>query len=172
MIVTRTLKKSWVSKAVGMSPKALLTIQVELENGRQKAVLKIRENAQLEKILNDLDVKIALLVKNRISLEEVVHQAKKYKRKGEGDDKQGASLKSLDRESMNRLQSYQHLFYLLQAQPHYLAKLFFFMNQNASEKTKKLMEAVVLTLYGYAQNGREEYLLLKLLKVEFEWTFQ
>ncbi|CAG8816633.1 19851_t:CDS:2, partial [Gigaspora rosea] len=32
------------------------------------------------------------------------------------------------------------------------------------EKTKKLVEGVVLTLFGYAQNAREEYLLLKLFQ--------
>jgi Ras GTPase-activating-like protein IQGAP2/3 len=30
---------------------------------------------------------------------------------------------------------------------------------------KKLVETTVLTLFGYAQNSREEYLMLKLFKV-------
>jgi len=33
------------------------------------------------------------------------------------------------------------------------------------EKVQKFIETTVLTLYGYAQNEREEYLLLKLFKV-------
>lgn len=37
----------------------------------------------------------------------------------------GKGLKALSRESRERLEAYQHLFYLLQTQPSYLAKLVF-----------------------------------------------
>jgi hypothetical protein len=33
------------------------------------------------------------------------------------------------------------------------------------DKAQKFLEGVVLTLFGYAQNAREEYLLLQLIKV-------
>ncbi len=59
------------------------------------------------------------------------------------------------------LQGYQHLFYLLQTNPSYLAKLIFKMPQS---KTTKFMESVILTLYNYASNSREDYLLLKLFE--------
>ena len=52
----------------------------------------------------------------------------------------------------------------------YLARLIFEMPQS---RTTKFMETVILTLYNYASNHREEYLLLKLfktaLKEEIRW---
>ena len=56
-------------------------------------------------------------------------------------------------------QAYQHLFYLLQTNPTYFAKLIFEMPQN---KTNRFMENVILTVFNYAQNNREQYLLIKL----------
>lgn len=81
-------------------------------------------------------------------------------------------LKALSKQSRERLEAYQHLFYLLQTNPVYLAKLIFEMPQS---KTTKFMESVILTIYNYASNHREEYLLLKLfktaLKEEIRWVF-
>lgn len=47
----------------------------------------------------------------------------------------------------------------------YLAKLIFQMPQN---KSTKFMDTVIFTLYNYASNQREEYLLLKLFKTALE----
>ncbi len=47
----------------------------------------------------------------------------------------------------------------------YLARLIFEMPQS---RTTKFMESVILTLYNYASNHREEYLLLKLFKTALQ----
>ncbi|CAB4438667.1 unnamed protein product [Rhizophagus irregularis] len=143
--------------------------EIELERLRQAVIQRIRENNQSEDLLNQLDIKIALLVKNRITLDEVIAVANSKKRNRRISQLNSISgpfsLKSLDKESRRRLELYQQLFYLLQTQPIYLAKLFFILNKlGFPEKTKKLVEGVVLTLFGYAQNAREEYLLLKLFQ--------
>lgn len=54
---------------------------------------------------------------------------------------------------------------LAQTNPSYLAKLIFQMPQN---KSTKFMDTVIFTLYNYASNQREEYLLLKLFKTALE----
>ncbi|KAJ1721611.1 iqgap- protein [Coemansia erecta] len=198
--------------------------ELELERLRQKAVRQIRENQQTSRILDQLDIKIALLVRNRITLEEIVHQTSRHFRFLEelrrpasatlpGGGLRSAytslglaniaaassntlySLKNMDKESRKRLEGYQNLFYLLQTQPVYLARLLFLLNQGGSKAMRqsvatngsrvangssgngmsgshgdheetisisKLIETIVLTLYGFAQNAREEYLLLKL----------
>ncbi|KAJ2523382.1 iqgap- protein [Coemansia sp. RSA 2049] len=186
--------------------------ELELERLRQKAVRQIRENQQTSRILDHLDIKIALLVRNRISLDEVLRQTKRHFRfldelrrplapsgssSGSGSinigilrgayptmtDSAGSlySLRNMDKESRRRLEGYQNLFYLLQTQPLYLARLLFLLNQNGSKSLRtaqpssnsgesagvdisiaKLIETIVLTLFGFAQNAREEYLLLKL----------
>ncbi|CAG8697404.1 12716_t:CDS:10 [Gigaspora margarita] len=143
--------------------------EIELERLRQAVIQRIRENNQSEDLLNQLDIKIALLVKNRITIDEVLAVAnskKRIRRLSQLTSPQSPfSLKSLDKVSHRRLELYQQLFYLLQTQPMYLARLFFIMNKMSfPEKTKKLVEGVVLTLFGYAQNAREEYLLLKLFQ--------
>ncbi|CAG8437380.1 10108_t:CDS:10 [Acaulospora colombiana] len=143
--------------------------EIELERLRQAVIQRIRDNNQSEDHLNQLDIKIALLVKNKITLDEVIAVAnpkKRNRRISQLNSPTGhLSLQSLDKVSRHRLELYQQLFYLLQTQPTYLARLFFIMNKMGfSEKTKKLVEGVVLTLFGYAQNAREEYLLLKLFQ--------
>ena len=74
-------------------------------------------------------------------------------------------LKSLCKANQDRLQAYQHLFYLLQTKPVYLARLIFALPQS---RTTKFMESAILTLYNYASNQREEYLLLKLFKTALQ----
>ncbi|KAI8325747.1 hypothetical protein GQ54DRAFT_254223 [Martensiomyces pterosporus] len=161
--------------------------ELDLERLRQKAVRQIRENQHTSRVLDQLDIKIALLVRNRISLEEVVRQTSRHFRfldelrrpasiasssfRGSSMALTGAvpanslySLKNLDKDSRRRLDGYQHLFYLLQTQPVYLARLLFLLNQGGGDEISisKLIETIVLTLFGFAQNAREEYLLLKL----------
>ena len=69
------------------------------------------------------------------------------------------------------MQAYQHLFYLLQTNPSYFAKLMFELPQS---KINRFMDNVILTVFNYAQNDREEYLLTKFfemaLKKEIEYV--
>uniref|UniRef100_A0A674E3W9 IQ motif containing GTPase activating protein 2 n=1 Tax=Salmo trutta TaxID=8032 RepID=A0A674E3W9_SALTR len=140
----------------------------EVTRLREEVVTKIRSNQQMEKDLNLMDIKIGLLVKNRITLQDVVSHSKKLtvkKSKEElaAGDRQG--IKALSKDKRKKLEAYQHLFYLLQTNPSYLAKLIFQMPQN---KSTKFMDTVIFTLYNYASNQREEYLLLKLFKTALE----
>uniref|UniRef100_A0A8C2NQU9 Ras GTPase-activating-like protein IQGAP2 n=1 Tax=Capra hircus TaxID=9925 RepID=A0A8C2NQU9_CAPHI len=114
-----------IRKFVYLLDQSDLDFQEELEVARlrEEVVTKIRGNQQLEKDLNLMDIKIGLLVKNRITLE------------------------------------------VSGTNPSYLAKLIFQMPQN---KSTKFMDTVIFTLYNYASNQREEYLLLKLFKTALE----
>uniref|UniRef100_A0A8C5U3M2 IQ motif containing GTPase activating protein 3 n=1 Tax=Malurus cyaneus samueli TaxID=2593467 RepID=A0A8C5U3M2_9PASS len=138
---------------------------------QEEVVKRIRANRQLESDLDLMDIKIGLLVKNRITLQEVVSHCKKLTKKNKEQlsemmslDKQ-KGLKSLSKEKRQKLEAYQHLFYLLQTQPVYLARLIFQMPQN---KSTKFMESVIFTLYNYASNPREAYLLLQLFKTALQ----
>lgn len=161
-----------VRKFVYLLDQSDLDFQEELEvtRLREEVVTKIRSNAQLEKDLSLMDIKIGLLVKNRITLQDVVSHSKKLNKKSKGQveemltvDKQG--IKGLSKEKRKKLEAYQHLFYLLQTNPTYLAKLIFQMPQNRSTK---FMDTVIFTLYNYASNQREEYLLLKLFETALQ----
>ncbi|XP_023376178.1 ras GTPase-activating-like protein IQGAP2 [Pteropus vampyrus] len=161
-----------IRKFVYLLDQSDLDFQEELEVARLRGevVTKIRGNQQLEKDLNLMDIKIGLLVKNRITLEDVISHRTKLNKKKSGEmqvlnniDNQG--IKSLSKERRKTLETYQQLFYLLQTNPLYLAKLIFQMPQN---KSTKFMDTVIFTLYNYASNQREEYLLLKLFKTALE----
>ncbi|KAL2088303.1 hypothetical protein ACEWY4_015202 [Coilia grayii] len=146
--------------------------ELELMRLREEVVTNIRSNQQLENDLNLMDIKIGLLVKNKITLQEVVSHSKKLTKKNKGElsnmmmmNKHKGGLKALSKEKRVKLEAYQYLFYLLQTNPTYLAKLIFQMPQN---KSTKFMDTVIFTLYNYASNQREEYLLLKLFKTALQ----
>lgn len=73
----------------------------------------------------------------------------------------GIELLSLTKTGRHKLEAYQHLFYLLQTEPRYLSKLLFLQPQ-------KMPETMILSLYNYGSNLREEYLLLKLFRCALE----
>ncbi|XP_077989473.1 ras GTPase-activating-like protein IQGAP1 isoform X2 [Glandiceps talaboti] len=141
--------------------------ELDLQKLRAQVVTDIRANQRLEIDLNMMDIKIGLLVRNRITLQDVVMHGKKLKREKVDTSRTSSvmGLKSLSKEKREKLEAYQHLFYLLQTQPNYLAKLIFEMPPNA---TNKFMQSVILTLYNYASNQREEYLLLKLYETAIQ----
>jgi len=139
---------------------------------RELAIRKIRENIELEKEVNALDIKIELLVKNKISIQEVFHASKK-KKKNAPENETVESIftsKTPDKESRRKFKLYQNLFYLVQTNQKYLAKLMIKLNSIGSSQIKTI-ENTVMSLYGYAQNNREEYLLLNLIKVFFFFFF-
>ncbi|KAK7073799.1 IQ motif-containing GTPase-activating protein 3, partial [Halocaridina rubra] len=157
--------------------------EFKLQKVKSDLVKTIRHTQQLESQVDELDVKIGLLVHNRITLQDVMpvdkenvnpneHEAKTKKHKKGSKDtlKHGSlrsqnGLKALKKESREKLVCYQHLFYLLQTQPHYLATLIFTL---PSGKTTKFFENVIFTLHNYGANDRDSYLLLKLFKTALE----
>ncbi|XP_076594179.1 ras GTPase-activating-like protein IQGAP3 [Chaetodon auriga] len=139
--------------------------EAELLRQREEVVRTIRFNRQLEADLDLMDLKIGLLVRNRATLQEVVCHCKKLTKKNKEqlsdmmDVGRSKGLKALSRERRGRLEAYQHLFYLLQTQPLYLAQLIFLMPQSRSTS---FMEMLVFSLFNYGSDRREAFLLLQL----------
>ncbi|XP_047216426.1 ras GTPase-activating-like protein IQGAP3 isoform X2 [Girardinichthys multiradiatus] len=139
--------------------------EAELLRLREEVVRSIRFNRQLESDLDLMDLKIGLLVRNRATLQEVVSHCKKLTKKNKEqlsdmmDVERSKGLKALSRDRRERLEAYQHLFYLLQTQPPYLAKVIFLMPQSRSTA---FMEMVVFSLFNYGSDRREAFLLLQL----------
>ncbi|XP_053183717.1 ras GTPase-activating-like protein IQGAP3 [Scomber japonicus] len=139
--------------------------EVELVRQREEVVRSIRFNRQLEADLSTMDLKIGLLVRNKATLQEVVSHCKKLTKKNKEqlsdmmDVERSKGLKALSRERRERLEAYQHLFYLLQTQPLYLAQLIFLMPQSRSTS---FMEMLVFSLFNYGSDRRDAFLLLQL----------
>lgn len=145
--------------------------EIEFERMRKTVVQQVRQNEMLEQYIDQLDIKIALLVKNKITLDEVVRHQHNYGGHTMGllanssmSSSNQFDLKALNKSSRKKLESYQQLFFNLQTQPQYLARLFrHIREQGTSEKECKRIELLVMSLFGYAQKRREEYYLLKLI---------
>lgn len=121
--------------------------QEELEVMRlcEEVVTNIRSNQRLENDLNLMDIKIGLLVKNKITLQEVVSHSKRLTKKNKGQlsdmmmmNKTRGGLKALSKEKRLKLEAYQYLFYLLQVVelPVLLPKLF--LSTRTDDRERKI----------------------------------
>lgn len=145
--------------------------ELEFERLRKTVVQRVRRNEVGEQYVDQLDIKIALLVKNKITLDEVVKHQKHFGghvgsllNNKEIASKDPFDLKALNKNSRKKLEHYQELFFVLQTQPHYLAKLFRKLkDQGMPEQEGKRVELLMMGLFGFAQKRREEYYLLKLV---------
>ncbi|KAG2156042.1 ras GTPase-activating protein [Suillus clintonianus] len=150
--------------------------EIKVERLRKRVVENIRENQALESDVSDLDVKIALVVQNVKSFEELIKARKRYGADNAAAHATRASIlaahgdpfagpNTLDHAAKKKLELYQQLFYLLQTKAEYLSGLFVQLSDETAEKHRRLTERVVLTLFGYGQDRREDYLFLKLFQL-------
>lgn len=153
--------------------------ELEADRLRRQVVESVRRNEHVEGYVEGLDVKIALLVKNKITLDEVVkHQkhfggsASQLLRAGSTlSNGNGLDLKALNKNSRKKLTGYEELFFLLQTQPSYLARLFNHLtSRGIADSDGKNLERLILTLFGYAQKSREEHLFIKVLAMGSQQT--
>ncbi|GAM19221.1 hypothetical protein SAMD00019534_023960 [Acytostelium subglobosum LB1] len=128
----------------------------EIQELKRNMVAEIRRNHLLERDLSKLDKRIALLIKHRSSIKDLLglDEKKKKKKKDEGH----AAI-NLD---TKQIESYQNLFYLLQTEPHYLAKL---VTKVQADQMDTFLDTVLLTLFGDAFSPREEFLILSLFRL-------
>ncbi|XP_034240421.1 ras GTPase-activating-like protein IQGAP1 [Thrips palmi] len=145
--------------------------ELELQSLQGAVVQRIRHNQELTRQIDAMDIKIGLLVQNRVTLQDVVAHGKTLNSIAKGKDKDKSSpkmsskahcnLKTLTREGRRLLDGYKHLFYSLQTNPTYLARLLFRLPQSRSVK---FLQNVILSLFNFGASQREEYLLLKLFR--------
>ena len=145
--------------------------EIEFERLRKTVVQHVRQNELADQYITQLDIKIALLVKNKITLDEVVKHQRHFGGhvgallpNSDMASKDPFDLKALNKTSRRKLEHYQELFFLLQTQPQYLSRLFRRIREQATaEKECERIKHVVMGLFGYAQKRREEYYLVKLI---------
>ncbi|PGH05510.1 hypothetical protein AJ80_08331 [Polytolypa hystricis UAMH7299] len=145
--------------------------EIEFERTRKTVVQHVRQNELADQYITQLDIKIALLVKNKITLDEVVKHQKHFGGhvgtllpNTDIHSKDPFDLKALNKTSRRKLEQYQELFFLLQTQPQYLARLFRRVREQVtSEKECERIKHLMMGLFGYSQKRREEYYLVKLI---------
>mmetsp|Transcript_13481 Transcript_13481/g.18624 ORF Transcript_13481/g.18624 Transcript_13481/m.18624 type:complete len:1451 (-) Transcript_13481:48-4400(-) len=131
---------------------------------KRQMLVEVRKNYQLERELATIEKKIALLIKNRIDVQEVLQASKRlaklFKWKSKKDNANAAQSGVIDfiKKKANK---YQELFYMLQTEPKYLARLVTLISPAQMEE---FLDTIVLTLFGDTYSPREEYLLLRILQ--------
>ncbi|KAI7869374.1 hypothetical protein BDF14DRAFT_1784332 [Spinellus fusiger] len=147
--------------------------EIALEDLRQGVIQHIKENNQLESHVGTIDIQIALLVRNAITIDEVLKTTGAFNKKQQqrrfsqmaNASTSPLTLRGVDKESRQKLELYQQLVYLLQTEPKYLARFMSITSEQdlgGHSNGHKRIESTVLSLFGYATNIREEYLLIKL----------
>eukprot|EP00800_Vazella_pourtalesii_P016071 TRINITY_DN4508_c0_g1_i1.p1 TRINITY_DN4508_c0_g1~~TRINITY_DN4508_c0_g1_i1.p1 ORF type:complete len:1686 (+),score=394.09 TRINITY_DN4508_c0_g1_i1:300-5357(+) len=138
--------------------------ELEVNSLRGDLTTKMRLLKQHEIDLTNLDIKIGLLIRNQITLKDVIHVKSKVQRRREQVQAKisRSGIKNFTASSRKILDGYQHLFYLLQTNPNYIARVLYLL---AVTKKTEFLDNVVLALYNYGTNPREMYLFMKMIQV-------
>lgn len=133
----------------------------EIQELKRQLVAGVRANHGREQGLNKLDGRIALLIQNRTSIQEIDRAIKK--KKSEESATGGPATDFSNNKKL--MEGYSNLFYALQVEPRYLAKI---ARVVPVGKMDAFIELLLLTLYGDSYSPREEYLILQLFKHSME----
>ncbi|KAK0425895.1 hypothetical protein QR680_009444 [Steinernema hermaphroditum] len=131
--------------------------ELTIERTKSKITRLITANRQLDEDLCELNRKIELLIKNRISLQEVIEHGSKIARDSEAFSRQLSvrSRKDKDRE----MAAFEYLLFHLQAEPRFAANLF---EATPPVEPKDLFANAVFPVFHFASEKREEFLLMRV----------
>lgn len=90
---------------------------------KQRLAQEARTNRGLEKELQKLESKISLLIHNRTSIQEIDRNLKKQLKKQAALAAKNTVSKEVFTNDKKKMEGYANLFYLLQTEPKYLAKV-------------------------------------------------
>ncbi|KAI9495054.1 Rho GTPase activation protein [Zychaea mexicana] len=141
----------------------LAQAQRTLRDMKSKISAQSKKNFMLERDVRFLDSRIALLIQNRMALDEQNEVASHLEEHDDDNDDHYPD----DR----RMQQYGNLFFLLQSEPRHIATLCRLVSLSEIDT---LLQTVMFTLYGNQYESREEHLLLTMfqnvLAAQFETT--
>ncbi|KAG9289687.1 hypothetical protein G9A89_014422 [Geosiphon pyriformis] len=166
---SRTSKRYSVTALYSMAAEQDVEVEDELAKAQRRLrELKSRISAQskknfvLERDVRYLDSRIALLIANRMALDEKQEVESHFE---EMDPQEGSFPDD------RKIQQYGNLFFLLQTEPRHIATLCRLVSLTEIDT---LLQTVMFTLYGNQYESREEHLLLTMfqsvLSAQFETT--
>jgi Ras GTPase-activating-like protein IQGAP2/3 len=129
---------------------------------KQRLAQEARTNRGLEKELQKLESKISLLIHNRTSIQEIDRNLKKQLKKQAALAAKNTVSKEVFTNDKKKMEGYANLFYVLQTEPKYLAKVAYLGDP---AKIAPFMESMLGTLYGDVFSPREEFLIMELFKM-------
>lgn len=131
----------------------LAKAQKALRDLKSKISSQSKKNFVLEKDVRYLDSRIALLIQNRMALEEQNEVASHLE---DASDLQEGSFPNDD-----KTQRYGNLLFLLQSEPRHIAHLCRLVTM---AEIDSLLQTVMFTIYGNQYESREEHLLLTMFQ--------
>lgn len=144
--------------------------EMELTHFKDRILEKSRSNEDLELQIENLEIKLALLDKNKITLEDFMKGGNKYKafEPLAKKEKNMKCLEKLNKNSRRRIELYQSMLYLLQTKPVYWTRLFEgLVASNRNRRTKSLHFHISLlfplTHCSAHSHTREEYFFMKFI---------
>lgn len=132
----------------------LAKAQKVLRELKSKISSQSKKNFVLEKDVRYLDSRIALLIQNRMALEEQNEVASHLE--DAGDLQEGFFPND------EKTQKYGNLLFLLQSEPRHIAHLCRLVTM---AEIDALLQTVMFTIYGNQYESREEHLLLTMFQV-------
>ena len=132
----------------------MIPAQKTLRDLKSKISSQSKKNFVLEKDVRYLDSRIALLIQNRIALEEQNEIASHL------DD--ATEVQEGFFPNDEKTQRYGNLLFLLQSEPRHIAHLCRLVTM---AEIDSLLQTVMFTIYGNQYESREEHLLLTMFQV-------
>lgn len=136
------------------SPLTRSAAQKVLRELKSKISSQSKKNFVLEKDVRYLDSRIALLIQNRMALEEQNEVASHLE--------DATEMQEGDFPNDDRTQKYGNLMFLLQSEPRHIAHLCRLVSM---AEIDSLLQTVMFTIYGNQYESREEHLLLTMFQV-------
>ncbi|CEP16815.1 hypothetical protein [Parasitella parasitica] len=134
----------------------LVKVQKTLRELKTNISTQSKNNFLLERDVRFLDSRIALLIQNRMALDETKQQGDFANHLEDYGD-----ISSEQFPGNQKIQQYGNLFFLLQSEPRYIATLCRLVNLSEIDT---LLQTVMFTLYGNQYESREENLLLTMFQ--------
>ncbi|GAA5882659.1 hypothetical protein JCM1840_004398 [Sporobolomyces johnsonii] len=138
----------------------LARAQKRLRELKARISAQSKKNFVLERDVRYLDSRIALLIQNRMALDEREEVREHLEEVEEGEDA------DMDE---RRTQQYSNLFFLLQSEPRHIAALCRLVSLSEIDT---LLQTVMFTLYGNQYESREEHLLLTMFQSVLSAQFE
>ncbi|PAV16044.1 Ras GTPase-activating [Pyrrhoderma noxium] len=138
----------------------LARAQKRLRDLKGRISAQSKRNFVLERDVRYLDSRIALLIQNRMALDE---QNEVERHLEEVDPTEGQYPDD------RKLQQYSNLFFLLQSEPRHIASLCRLVSLSEIDT---LLQTVMFTLYGNQYESREEHLLLTMFQSVLSAQFE
>ncbi|EEQ87944.1 hypothetical protein RJZ56_002608 [Blastomyces dermatitidis] len=138
----------------------LAKAQRTLRELKSKISSQSKKNFVLEKDVRYLDSRIALLIQNRMALEEQNEVASHLE---DANDLQEGFFPNDD-----KTQKYGNLLFLLQSEPRHIAHLCRLVTM---AEIDSLLQTVMFTIYGNQYESREEHLLLTMFQSVLTYQF-